>query len=273
MYRNINKESSSFFSSGNRILTNSNSTLSNTSNSSHGGVGVGGSSHAHTSSSVTAVAVPSLPSPTPIRIALTGLLKSKSEFEKHHGFLVEPSTHEKLLEKHAFAVKQLRVSDEQLNFILNESDQFHLLQQKLREERCQTEAYIAEVLTDMLRESLDLWQRKKEETEKQRNAELEQKRKQDRALQIQREMAEARIKAQLALGLTPTKKYADDDNDAESGNGNKNVSQKSAAAAASPTSVTNVIDFDVQAMPGAFRVQVDPVDCNADDDDVASVEG
>jgi hypothetical protein len=211
-------------------------------------------------------------SATPIRIALTGLLKSKSDIEKHHGFLVEPTTHEKLMEKHASAVKQLKVSDEQLNFILNESDQFHLLQQKLREERCQTEAYVAEVLTDLLRDSLDLWRRKKEETEKIRNAELEQKRKQDRALQIQREMAEARIKAQLALGLTPTKKYADDDSDNDDDENERNFSQKSASAA-SPTSITNVIDFDVQAMPGAFRVQVDPVNINDDDDDVASVEG
>ena len=165
---------------------------------------------------------PSMPSAPPLSNAGTGngailanqglrrvshllkALSNTSDENSHHRnyFGSENMTQDKLWQKFGTRMQHLRITEQQLEQVITDTEQFRKIQQALRDRCGQTDALAKQIAPTLIRERLEELRRE----EQTMMAELEREqlamREEQRKLSIQRELAEARIKARQALNIS-----------------------------------------------------------------------
>lgn len=165
--------------------------------------------------------------------------------QSKQAILPEIPNSEKLLEKHADSLP--RVSDEELRRVLDR--RFHEIQTTLRARSAYTDAVVAELGGQLVREHAHQLTREDEQIQQSLRDQHHHDQENSRKLQIARELTEARIKARQALH------QRDDDDD------------ESPRPGVSPTSVTSYLDVNV----GLFQKHTQSTD-DEDDDDESDIQ-
>lgn len=197
-----------------------------------------------------------------MRKTLGGLLKNfHTESHKHHPALPMQTTYDRLREKHADALQELRLSEADVQRVLDSDHYFAEIQSQLRNRRAVTDALIKQIAVQLVSEQLVILKKSENESKRHQTAEAHK-------LQIQRELAEARIKARQALKLNESIKNEDE---TEGNDGDKDTTDNNDEANhPSPTSVANLYRMPESSMGHFQPGLVD--DLESDDGDIQEVD-
>ena len=160
-------------------------------------------------------------------------------------------THEKLLVKFGARMQQMRISEQQLEQVINDTDQFRKIQQALRDRCGQTDALAKQIAPALIRERLEEVRREEQAMMVELEREQLAMREEQRKLSIQRELTEARIKARQALNISldsnkSSSELPTDEDDLDFSNRSNDLASPNMKAGLndskeSPTSVTNTL--------------------------------
>ena len=163
----------------------------------------------------------------------------------------ENMTHEKLLVKFGARMQQMRISEQQLEQVINDTDQFRKIQQALRDRCGQTDALAKQIAPALIRERLEEVRREEQAMMVELEREQLAMREEQRKLSIQRELTEARIKARQALNISldsnkSSSELPMDEDDLDFSNRSNDLVSPNMKAGLndskeSPTSVTNTL--------------------------------
>ena len=214
-------------------------------------------------------------------LSLFKALGSSEHEKRDHPFIPEVVTTEKLLQKHWTAVQRLRVTDTELEAVVNDDASFYKIQQALRDRCAQTDAVAEQIAPTLLRDCLEAARRAAMARAELEEQEERLRREEQRRLEIARELAEARIKARQALmrEVDPSG-GADDDGDRDyhpdalaspSGKPGATTANNSTSASESPTSVMNTLSLSEEQLLVAFKPGLEE-DMSSEDGDIQEID-